>query len=160
MIQPLASRRRRGYTLTVVLILFMLLFALWSFVCRTTSSLLRVETVRSTRATRDQGAMNAMAQALQLLQYSTPSDSDNPMSNTFTYYVTLSIPGASPITSSNTTPAYYMVVYMVLSPDPVTQAPRYEVEVSPVSAASVDSAMSLPNNKTPPIAWPAGAGQS
>jgi hypothetical protein len=160
MIHPRSSRRCSGYTLTVVLISLMLLVGLWCFVVHTTSSLLRVETVRSMRATRDQGAMNAMAWALELLQYGTPSDPNNPDSVTFTYYVTLNVPGTSPITGTNTTPAYYMVVYTCLSPGSDTNPPQWQVQVSPVSATSVDPTKTLPNSVTPPIAWPAGAGQS
>ena len=65
---------RRGYSLTVVLVFLILMFALWSTVYRSTSSLLRIETNRVLQQTRDQGAMNALAQAIQLLQYSAPSD--------------------------------------------------------------------------------------
>ena len=81
MIRPLHANPRRGYSLTVVLIFLILLFALWSTVYRTTSSLLRIETNRVLQQTRDQGAMNALAQAIQLLQYSTPSDPTNPESH-------------------------------------------------------------------------------
>jgi hypothetical protein len=82
---------RRGYSLTVVLVFLILMFALWSTVYRVTSSLLRVETNRVLQQTRDQGAMNALAQAIQLLQYSAPSDPNNPSRTLFVYGVTLTI---------------------------------------------------------------------
>ncbi len=85
------THRRRGYSLTVVLIFLILMFALWSTVFRSTSSLLRIETNRVLQQSRDQGAMNALAQAIQLLQYATPSDSSNPNRNTFIYGVTVTI---------------------------------------------------------------------
>ena len=53
----------------MVLVFLILMFALWSTVYRSTSSLLRIETNRVLQQTRDQGAMNALAQAIQLLQY-------------------------------------------------------------------------------------------
>ena len=68
-----------------------LMFALWSTVYRSTSSLLRIETNRVLQQTRDQGAMNALAQAIQLLQYSTPSDPSNPNRTQFIYGVTVTI---------------------------------------------------------------------
>ena len=56
------SGPHRGFSMTTVLIFLILLFALWSAVYRTTSSLLRIETNRVLQQTRDQGAMNALAQ--------------------------------------------------------------------------------------------------
>ena len=76
MIRPRQPRPSKGYSLTVVLIFLILLFALWSTVYRSTSSLLRIETNRVLQQSRDEGAMTALAQALQLLQYSTPSGLD------------------------------------------------------------------------------------
>ena len=64
MIRPAPAGSRRGYTLTVVFIFLILLCALWSTVYRTTSSVLRIETERVLQQTRDQGAMNALAQAI------------------------------------------------------------------------------------------------
>ena len=95
---------RRGYSLTVVLIFLILLFALWSTVYRSSSSLLRIETNRVLQQSRDQGAMNALAQAIQLLQYSMPNDPSNPNRSQFTYGVTVSIqdPNGAPDTASYT----------------------------------------------------------
>ncbi len=80
---------RRGYSLTVVLVFLILMFALWSTVYRVTSSLLRIETNRVLQQSRDQGAMNALAQAVQLLQYSAPSDPSNPNRALFMYGVSV-----------------------------------------------------------------------
>ena len=102
-----SARSRRGYTMTAVLIALMLLFALWCFVARTTSSLLRIETNRVLQQERDQGAMNALAQAVQLLQYSTPSDPDNPGRTVFTYGVSVPVQN----TSGGCTSTDYTVVY-------------------------------------------------
>jgi Tfp pilus assembly protein PilX len=117
-------RLRRGYTLTVVLIFLILLFALWSTVYRTTSSLLRIETNRTLQQTRDQGAMNALAQAIQLLQYSTPSDASNPGRTVFTYQVSVSVPNPSGgCETSNFTVQY--------SPAPTQGTNCWQVQVSP-----------------------------
>ena len=136
-----AYRPRRGYTLTVVLISLMLLFALWSYVSRTTSSLLRIETNRVLQQTRDQGAMNALARAIQLLQYSKPSDSSNPGRTVFTYGLTLDLPN----TSGGSTPTDFTVVYTA-RPDLGPQ--RWEIQVSPGS-----SSVPLPNIGDSPQ-WP------
>ena len=135
------SRSRRGYALTVVLISLMLLFALWSFVSRTTSSLLRVETNRVLQQTRDQGAMNALGRAIQLLQYSKPSDSNNPGRTVFTYDVSVSQPN----TSGGCTLADYTVIYTA-RPDLGPQ--RWEIQVSPGT-----SSVPLPNIGDNPQ-WP------
>lgn len=147
--------RRGGYTLTVVLLTLILLFGLWTFVIRSTSSLVRIETTRSMRQASDQGAMNALAQAVQLLQYGYPSDSQNPSSQTFTYYVTPTIPNASPIANTTTTQVAYMVVYTWLNQANQT----WQIQVTPVAESSVDSTKMLPTGIAPPIAWPPGAGQ-
>jgi hypothetical protein len=123
------SPSRRGYALTVVLISLMLLSSVWSFASRTTSSLLRVETNRVLQQTRDQGAMNALALAIQLLQYSTPSDSKNPGRAAFTYDVTVNLPNSS----GGCTPTDYTVVYTAR---PDLGPKRWEVQVSP-GASSV-----------------------
>jgi hypothetical protein len=154
MILTRARQFRRGYTLTVVLITLILLFGLWTFVIRSTSSLLRIETTRSLRQARDQGAMNAMAQAVQLLQYGYPSDSQNTSSTVFTYYVTTTIPDASPITAASTAQVSYQVVYTWQNE--VNQT--WQIQITPVDPGSVDPAMTLPTGIAPPIAWPPGAG--
>jgi hypothetical protein len=88
-------KSRSGYSLTVVLVFLILIFALWSTVYRSTSSLLRIETNRVLLQSRDQGAMTALAQALQLLQYARPSDSSNPNRAQFIYGVTMTMQDAA-----------------------------------------------------------------
>jgi Tfp pilus assembly protein PilX len=127
MIGPAPTRPRRGFTLTVVLIFLILLFAMWSAVYRTTSSLLRIETSRVLRQTRDQGAMNALGQAIQLLQYSTPSDSSDPSRTTFTYDVLVTVQN----TSGGCTTTDYTVVFTA-RPDKGTNV--WQVQVSPGSS--------------------------
>lgn len=124
MIGRVLPKTRRGYSLTVVLIFLILLFALWSVVYRTVSSLLRVETNRVLQATRDQGAMNALAQAIQLLEYSTPSDPSNPGRTQFTYGIQVTVPS----TSGGCQTSDYTVVY---SPLPAQGPNRWQVQVSP-----------------------------
>ncbi|HZW30352.1 MAG TPA: hypothetical protein VFF52_06555 [Isosphaeraceae bacterium] len=128
MIRPATAAARRGYTLTVVLIFLILLCALWSTVYRTPASLLRIETNRVLQQTRDQGAMNALAQAIQLLQYSAPADSSNPGRTQFTYGVTVSV--ASP--SGDCTTENYTVTYTA-RPDlgPI----RWQIQVAPGSSS-------------------------
>jgi hypothetical protein len=114
---------RRGYSLTVVLVFLILLFALWSTVYRSTASLLRIESIRVLQQSRDQGAMNALAQALQLLQYAKPSDSSNPNRAQFNYGVTVTIQG--PTGASET--ADYTVQFSPAS----QQGPnRWQVQVT------------------------------
>ncbi len=141
MIRPRLPRAPRGYTLTIVLVTVMLLFAIWSFAMRTTSGLVRIETNRVLQQARDQGAMNALARALQLLQYSTPRDSNNPSRTVFTYGITLSIQGPS----GACTTADYTITYTA-RPDLGPQ--RWEVQVSPGS-----SPVPLPNIGDSPQ-WP------
>jgi len=124
MIRPLRAQRRKGYSLTVVLIFLILLFALWSTVHRSTSSLLRIETDRVLQQTRDQGAMNALAQALQLLQYAKPSDPTNPNRAQFVYGVAVTVESA---TGSCTT----MNFTVQFSPVPQQGPNRWQVQVSP-----------------------------
>jgi hypothetical protein len=114
---------RRGYSLTVVLVFLILMFALWSTVYRVTSSLLRVETNRVLQQTRDQGAMNALAQAIQLLQYSAPSDPNNLNRTLFVYGVTLTI--QSPTGACET--ASFTVQF---SPAPQQGANCWQVQVT------------------------------
>jgi Tfp pilus assembly protein PilW len=115
-------RRRRGYSLTVVLIFLILIFALWSTVYRSSSSLLRIETNRVLQQTRDQGAMNALAQAIQLLQYSTPSNSSNPGRTQFIYGVTVTV--QDPSGGSST--AEYTVQF---SPAPAQGTNCWQVQI-------------------------------
>jgi hypothetical protein len=101
-----------------------LLCALWSTVYRATSSLLRIETNRVMQQTRDQGAMNALAQAIQLLQYSKPFDSTNPSRTQFVYGVTLTVQSAS----GSCTTANFTVQYTAM---PQLGPFRWQVQVSP-----------------------------
>ncbi len=117
---------RRGYTITVVLIALALLLLLWSFVRRTTSSLVRIETNRVLQQTRDQGAMNALAQAIQLLQYGAPSDPNNPGRTVFTYDVSVPVQN----TSGGCTPTDFTVIYTAR---PDLGPSRWQVQVSPGS---------------------------
>jgi hypothetical protein len=119
---------RRGYTLTVVLVFLILLCALWSTVSRTPASLLRIETNRVLQQTRDQGAMNALAQAIQLLQYSRPKDTSNPGRTQFTYGVSLMVPDAS----EGCTTGSYTIVYTA---PPDLGPNRWQVQVSPGTAS-------------------------
>lgn len=123
------QRPRRGYALTVVLIALMMLFLLWSYVSRTTSSLLRIETNRLLQATRDQGAMNALAQAIQLLESSKPHDSSDPSRTVFTYGVSVSVPSPS----GGCTTSSYTVEYTAR---PDLGSLRWEVQVSPGSSST------------------------
>ena len=142
--RPLHSNLRRGYSLTVVLVFLILLFALWGAVYRTTSSLVRIETTRVMQQTRDQGQMNALAQAIQLLQYSRP----NPTRPQFTYGVTLSVPNTYGSCGMSTLD--YTVVYTFA---PIAGNPgdpnRWQVQVSP----GTYSGSSLPQIG-PTIVWP------
>lgn len=121
-------RGRRGYTLTVVVISLMLLFAVACFASRTTSSLLRVETNRVLQQTRDQGAMNAMAQALQLLQYGSPPQTTSPPTP-YLYGVTINLPN----TGGGCTPTDYTILY-TYRPDLGPE--RWEVQVSQGTAST------------------------
>jgi Tfp pilus assembly protein PilX len=91
MIRSRVTEARRGYALTVALIFLILLCALWSTVFRTTSSVIRIETNRLLQQSRDQGALNALARAIQLLQYSKPADSSNPGRTQFTYGIAVTV---------------------------------------------------------------------
>jgi hypothetical protein len=130
MIIPLHSNPRRGYSLTVVVIFMMLLFALWGTVARTTSSVLRIETNRIMQQTRDQGPMNALAQAIQLLQYGKPTDLTNPSRTQFTYGVTVTVPNSDG--SCGTATLDYTIVYTYAPVPGVPGDPnRWQVQVSP-----------------------------
>jgi hypothetical protein len=120
---PSPRGARRAFTLSVVLIFMILLVAVWSTVYGTTSSMLRIETNRILQQARDQGAMNALAQAVQLLLYSRPSDSGNPSRSVFTYGVQVSVTSASGSCTTND----YTVVYTTR---PDLGANRWQVEVS------------------------------
>jgi hypothetical protein len=118
--------RRRGYSTIVVLIFLVLLFALWSTVFRTTSSLIRIETNRISQQTRDQGAINALAQAIQLLQYGKPSNRKNPRRTHFVYGVVVTVVNAS----RECEPREFTVEF---DPEPGQDPKRWRVHVYPGS---------------------------
>jgi type II secretory pathway component PulK len=127
MIKQERARPAKGYSLTVVLIFLILLFALWSAVYRSTSSLLRIETNRVLQQSRDEGAMTALAQALQLLHYSTPQDSTNPSRTQFIYGVSVNTLS----TSGSCVAASYTVQFTAM---PLQGQPnRWQVQVTPGS---------------------------
>jgi len=73
MTHAFSSRRRGGYSLTVVLLFLVLLLCLWAAVYRTTASFLRVETARVKRNDLDNGMLSALAQAFWYVEaYPTP----------------------------------------------------------------------------------------
>ena len=127
MIRTLHGDPRRGYAMTIVLVFLILMFALWGAVYRTTSSLLRIETNRVSQQTRDQGAINALAQAVQLLEYGKPSSPGNPSRTQFTYGVTETVPNADGSCGAATLD--YTVVYTF---SPTAGDPnQWQVQVSP-----------------------------
>ncbi len=150
MIHPRPTRPR-GFTVTIVLISLLLLFGIWAYACRTTSSLIQVETSRLQRQTSDQGAINALSQALQLLQYSPPP---SPGGSASTYYMTLKVPDTTSIAANSTTVpstwVYYQVVYQ--PQDSNSPCLHWQVQVSPVAADSVDPNKTLPSSV--PVHWP------
>jgi len=81
-----SSRRRGGYSLTVVLLFLVLLLFLWAAVYRTTASFLRVETARVKRNDLDNGMLGALAKALWYLETS-PTLPRNPI----TYGITVPV---------------------------------------------------------------------
>ena len=121
MIRLLHANRRRGYSMTIVLVFLILMFALWGAVYRTTSGLLRIETNRISQQTRDQGAMNALAQAVQLLQYGKPPT--NSGRTQYTYDVTVTVP-ARPASSPPPVPPCVTLDYTVVyTYSPITGNP-------------------------------------
>ncbi len=68
MIATFCSSRRRGFSLTVVLLFLVLLLFLWATVYRTTASFLRVETARVKHNDLDEGMLGALAKALWYLE--------------------------------------------------------------------------------------------
>ncbi len=107
MIHASSSRcRRRGYSLTVVLLFLVLLLFLWAAVYRTTASFLRVETARVNRNNLDSGMLGALAQVLLYLEKNptpplsgmygitvpvypnNPNNSSNPQVTNFTATIT------------------------------------------------------------------------
>src|SRR5262249_49791357 len=105
------------------LVFLILLFALWSTVYRSTASLLRIESNRALQQSRDQGAMNALAQSIQLLQYAKPTDSSNPNRALFVYVITVTIQGPTGVCDT----ADYTVQF---SPVPAQGPNRWQVQVT------------------------------
>lgn len=62
------GRRRRGFSLTVVLLFLLLLMYLWAVAFRTTGSLVRVQTARVLRDQEDAGLRNALARTLMFVE--------------------------------------------------------------------------------------------
>jgi hypothetical protein len=145
MMRPVHANLRRGYSLLVVLVTLILLFALWGAVSHTTASLLRIETNRVLQQTRDQAAMNALAQAVQLLQYGKPSNASNPGRTQFTYGVTVTVP--NPDGSCGTATLDYTVTYTYAPA--AGDANRWQVQVTP----GTYSGLSLPQIGASPQ-WP------
>jgi hypothetical protein len=61
-------RRRRGSSLTIVLLFLVLIFSLWAAVYRTTASFLRSETARVQRDELDAGPLDAIGLAIMYLE--------------------------------------------------------------------------------------------
>jgi hypothetical protein len=143
MIIRLHVNPRRGYSLTVVVIFMMLLFALWGTVARTTASVFRIETTRIMQQTCDQGPMNALAQAIQLLQYGKPPT--NTGRTQFTYGVTVTVPNSDGSCGT----LDYTIVYTY---SPIAGNPgdpnQWQVQVFPgtysVPLPSISSAIAWP----------------
>lgn len=76
MTSPSCIRRRRGFSLTVVLLFLLLVMYLWAVVYRTTSTLVRVQTARIQRDMDDAGMRNALAQGLMYLEQNPTLDRD------------------------------------------------------------------------------------
>jgi hypothetical protein len=68
MMTPALTVRRRGFSLTVVLLFLLLLMYLWAVVYRSTGSLVRAQTARIQRDIDDAGMRNALAQVLMYLE--------------------------------------------------------------------------------------------
>ncbi|MGA2700610.1 MAG: hypothetical protein ABSH35_05880 [Isosphaeraceae bacterium] len=91
MIHAFSSRRRGGYSLTVVLLFLVLLLFLWAAVYRTTASFLRVETARVKRNDLDEGMLGALGKALWYLE-TNPALPRNPV----TYGITVPVSPQNP----------------------------------------------------------------
>lgn len=131
MIARTRPRSRRGYSLTIVVMSLMLLFAVWCFASRTTSGLLRIETNRVEQQIRDEGAMNALAQALQLLEYGTPPEPGGP----YTYGLSVTVQNPD----GGCTSASFTIVY---TPRNDLGENCWQVQVSPGSSPNALPAIS------------------
>jgi hypothetical protein len=145
MIRPLHVNPRRGYSLTVVLLFLILMLALWGTVYRTTSSVLRVETNRVSQQSLDPGALNALAQAVQLLQYVKLSVPNPPSGTHYTYDVNVTVPNSDGTCGNPPATLDYTIVYTY---SPLTGSPadpnRWLVEVSPGNPPATLPAIASP----------------
>jgi hypothetical protein len=66
------TSNRRGISVMLVLVFLALLLTLWGISYRQIASALRIQSVRSQYALRDQGNLQALAQGLTLLQSGVP----------------------------------------------------------------------------------------
>lgn len=66
------TARRAGYSLVLVLIFMLMLLSLLSLAYRHVGAALRVESVRSAQGTRDEGSLQAIAQALAVIGTGVP----------------------------------------------------------------------------------------
>jgi hypothetical protein len=134
MIRPLHVNPRRGYSLTVVLIFLILMLALWGTVYRTTSSVLRVETNCVSQQSLDPGALNALAQAVQLLQYVTLSVPNPPSGTQYIYDVNVTVP-IFPVPAPPLSPCGSEDFTVVYTYSPIAgvggDLNRWQVQVSP-----------------------------
>ena len=63
---------RQGYTMLLVLVFLVLMMGLTSIAYRQVAAMLRVESARTSQASRDAGSLTVAARALSLLQTGTP----------------------------------------------------------------------------------------
>jgi len=117
-----SRRRRRGYSLTVVLLFLVLLLFLWSAVYRTTASFLRVETARVTHNDLDNGILSALALALLYLEKN-PTLPRNPV----TYGITVPV---NPNNPNNPEGPNFTATF---TPAPLPSTNGWTIQVTPGS---------------------------
>jgi hypothetical protein len=100
--------------------------------------MLRVQTSLAVQQTRDQGAMNALAQAVQLLQYGNPRLT-YPQNSIFTYQASID----QPDTSGNCVANPYVVIFTFQGSN------QWQIEVYPGSAPEGTATLPTPTN----LAW-------
>jgi hypothetical protein len=66
------GRRRRGYTVMLVLVFLILLLSLLGLTYRQAATVLRLEAARSKQILRDEGSLQATARAMAMLQNGPP----------------------------------------------------------------------------------------
>ena len=115
-----SRRRRRGYSLTVVLLFLVLLLFLWAAVYRTTASFLRVETARVKRNDLDNGMLGALAQALLYLEKN-PTLPRNPV----TYGITVPV---NPNNPNNPEGPNFTATF---TPTPASPPNSWTIQVTP-----------------------------